>query len=387
MSSQNFLQVIGLKEDADISVAGTRFIESVREYITFVEKNPPEENIKKEETEVTVLYRSFFPYSVEWARNERNKREDEENHPDALDLKEKGSAAVKDLQNNLIEFAICYMRIHWAIGLINAEMMRTPDPEEKEVEWTGETGVMLGKYRKQRAKLLVANEKLDKGMELLEDINPHRSAVEKCAAELLGEELAEKTLGTYRSGLRIGDFAKARKGLDKVKDVKKKFAFDKKKIQQTQDTMKKSGETYIAFLEKHQEVLRASDDKMYLKPSEVSVLKHANDRELERTEAFIKKYFRPLLNYQVKTLKYLRTKLLVLGSLESLMTLYIRMMRGIAEPMADVKSVRLYESEIIEHVTYLLGGQFQEMKNIEKRIEEILQEFRMSVQDYEVIQD
>ena len=387
MTSQNFAQIIGLKDDADISVAGTRFIENVREYITFVENNPPEEGIEKEKTEVTVLYQSFFPYSVEWAKNEREKRENEENHPEALGLKDKGSAAVGDLQNNLIEFALCYMRIHWVIGLINAEMMKTPEPDEKDVEWTGETGVLLGKYRKQRKQLLAANETLSTCNDLLETINPQRAAVEKCAVDLMGEELANKTLSPYRSGLRTGNFEKARKALASAVKAKKKFAFDKKKMAQKEDTMKAAGEAYIAFLEEHQDILRASDDKLYLKPSEVSVLKHAHDRELEKKEEFIKKYFRPFLNHQVKTLKYLRKKLLVLGSLENLMTLYIRMMRGIAEPMPDIKTVRLYESEVIEHVTYLLGGQFQEVKNIESRIEEILQEFNISVHDYEAVKE
>ena len=122
------------------------------------------------------------------------------------------------------------MRIHWAMGLINAEMLRTPEPEEKEVEWTGETGVLLGKYRKQRAQLLEINEKLDQCTKLLDNINPQRAAVEKCAIELMGEEMADKALGSYRSGLRTGDFSKARKTLTTAIAGKKKFALDKKKM-------------------------------------------------------------------------------------------------------------------------------------------------------------
>lgn len=105
-------------------------------------------------------------------------------------------------------------------------------------------------------------------------------------------------------------------------------------------------------------------------------------KDIEQKETFIRKYYRPYLSNRIDKLKFLRTKLLVVGSLESLMTLYIRMMRGIAQPLEDIKSVRLYESEVIEHVTYLLGGQFQEMNNINERIEEILQEFNICVHDY-----
>src|SRR5690606_23557383 len=121
--------------------------------------------------------------------------------------------------------------------------------------------------------------------------------------------------------------------------------------------MKKAGEAYIAFLEKHQEILRAGGKKLYLKPAEVNILKDENNREIEQKQVSTRKYFRAFLSYQITSLQYLRTKLLVLGSLGSLMTLYIRLLRGIAEPLEDVKAVRLYESEVIEHVSYLLGGQ------------------------------
>ena len=67
------------------------------------------------------------------------------------------------------------------------------------------------------------------------------------------------------------------------------------------------------------------------------------------------------------------------------MTLYIRMLRGIAEPLEDIKAVRQYESEVIEHVLYLLGGQFQEMQNINRRIEEVMLDVASSVSDHEEI--
>ena len=388
MSSSGLLKILGLKKDADISVAGTRFIENIREYVSFVENNPPTENVEKQSLEISVLYKSFFPFANQWASTEREKRNREENHPEALSLKEKGEAAREDLQNNIISFAVCYMRIHWVLGLITQEVKNTPEPEsKKDVQWTSETGVMLAKYRKRRAELINSNEKLADVLKILEAIEPDRIAFERNAAELYGEEFASKSLSSYRSGLRTGNFEKARKALTALVEGKKKFAFDKKKMAEKEEAMRKAGEKYIADIEKHQDVLKAGDEKIYLKASEVSVITHAHDQEMKKVEAFIKKYFRPALNYQIKTLHYLRTKLLVLGSLESLMTLYIRMMRGIAEPMKDVKEVRLYESEVIEHVMYLLGGQFQEVVNIENRIEQILKEFRTCVQEYDTVKN
>lgn len=385
MGEQSLLQLIGLKNNADLSAAGTRFIENIRQYINVVENNPSEKNIEKENTEITVLYRSFFPYSIEWAEKERQKYQSTQNHPEAGKLKDKGSAAIKDLQDNIIDFSLCYMKIHRSMGLINTEMKRLPESDEEEASWKGDLAAVLAKYRKERDDLIASNAKLSQCYQILTDINSQRSEVEKCATELFGEELAHKTLSTYRSNLRVGDFAKARKGLKNVEKQKKKFSFDKKKTAQKEETIKKSGEAYIACLEQHHEILTGGGNKLYLKPSEVSIIRDANDKELERKEEFIRKYFRPFLNHQIKKLKYLRTKLLVVGSLESLMTLYIALMRGIAEPLTEIKAVRIYESEVIEHVSYLLDGQFQEMKNIEERVEEILQEFHVSVHDYKEV--
>ena len=383
MMQQNFLQVIGLKDDADISVAGTRFVECVKEYISHVEKTASKDTIAKEETDVTTLYKSFFPYSVGWARQEREKNINQKNHPNAAKLKEKAASVIDDLQNNIIDFALCYMAIGRAIGIINAEMKRSPESNEKEVIWTSETGVMLSKQRKKRAQLLEDNKRLQQAKELLEQIYPRYAAAEKTVSEIYGADQTEKLLRSYRSGLRTGDFTKARRAIEKLLAEKNKFAFDKKKAEVAKNKIQAETKSYTDFLEEHQEVLSGRDKKLFLKPIEVDIILDANLRELAQSEAFIKKYFRPFLKFQIESLKHLRNKLLVVGSLESLMTLYIRMMRGIAEPLTDVKAVRLYESEIIEHVMYLLGGQFQEVKNINARIQEILHDVNISVQGYE----
>lgn len=379
---QDFLHVVGLKDDADISVAGTRFVECVKEYINHVQKNPSDGNIEKEVKEVTALYKGFFPYSLVWAKRARNLHPNPENHPAAGKLKHKGSTAVDDLQANIIEFAICYMSIARSLGLINGEMKRAPQIKDKDVQWTGETGTLLGKHRKKRVRLIERNEQLLEAIKLLESVSAKRSAIEKAAADLFGKDQAEKLLSSFRSGLRIADFKRARSGLSKLKNEKTKFAFDKKKAGKAHETIKKEGEAYIVFIEKHKDMLISSGEKLFLKPTEISIAMETNKKEIEQSEIFIRKYFRPFLNHQIRGLKHLRTKLLVAGSLESLMTLYIRMMRGIAEPLEDIKAVRLYEAEVIEHVMYLLGGQFQEMNNIKKRIEEILHDFATSVHDY-----
>ena len=54
-----------------------------------------------------------------------------------------------------------------------------------------------------------------------------------------------------------------------------------------------------------------------------------------------------------------------------------------AQPLADMKDVRTYESEVIANVTYLLSGKFQEIANIEKWTDEAMNEFYEAMADFE----
>ena len=76
-------------------------------------------------------------------------------------------------------------------------------------------------------------------------------------------------------------------------------------------------------------------------------------------------------------------KLLIFGSLEGLTTLYMRLVRGMAEPMTDIKQVRSYEAEVIENVNYILGGQFQEIGNTEKWTTQTMNEFYECMADFD----
>lgn len=191
------------------------------------------------------------------------------------------------------------MAIGRAIGIINAEMKRSPESNEKEVIWTSETGVMLSKQRKKRAQLLEDNKRLQQAKELLEQIYPRYAAAEKAVSEIYGADQVEKLLRSYRSGLRTGNFDKARKAIEKLLTEKNKFAFDKKKVEAAKDKIQAETKAYTDFLEEHREILSTGDKKLFLKPTEVDIILDANLIELAQSEAFIKKYFRPFLKFQI----------------------------------------------------------------------------------------
>lgn len=383
MNSKNLAQMLGLEPGAEISNAASVFLEQVKEYMNSVQANPSEAHIKAEENALQMLYGSFFQYALEWAGQERKKFAKQPNHPDATKLKKKAADALNDLQDNILKFALTYMRLNRSMSIIQNELnaYEKTGQIDKNIEWTSDTGILLQRYRKERKALAESNERLLRGIEVLEQNEKHFDLFEQ-AAQKVFDDKAEEYLRSYRSALRSGDFNKAEKVLQTLATEKRKFSIDKKAEEAALQTMQKSGKAFIDAVTNSQDHLRAPDGKLFLKTAEMKVIVDAQVREIEQRNMYIQKYHQPYMEYKLNGLRHLKEKLLVVGSLEGLTTLYMRLMRGMAQPLADIKQVREYETEVIGNVYYLLGGRFQEVDNIEKWNVETLQEFADSMQDF-----
>ena len=85
--------------------------------------------------------------------------------------------------------------------------------------------------------------------------------------------------------------------------------------------------------EKNQALLTSEETRIFLKPIETDLAYNADIRELQKIKGFLAKYHLPYMQYKLDTLSHLKDKLLVINSLESLMTLYKRLIMGIAFPL------------------------------------------------------
>jgi len=385
MSVQNLTQILGLEPGTEISNAASVFLEQVKEYMQSAQANPSESHAKAEEGALAMLYKSFFSYAMEWAGAERKKTIRQPNHENAMALKKKASEALNDLQDNVIKYALAYMRLNRAIGHVQKEIESYQKKETaKDIKWTSDTGTMLKRSRKERKELRESNARLARGIEALKQAEKKRDAFEKGIAKIYGGKVTEDLIRPYRSALRAGDFAKARKAITALQKAKKKFALGKKSGEQDFSALQKAGGAFVDFVEKTQDNLRAADGKIFLKSAEVEIVIKAQEKEIEQKNKYIDKYHQPYMDAKQKSLQHLKEKLLVVGSLEGLTTLYIRLIRGMAQPLTDIKAVRKYEEEVIGHVMYLLGGQFQEIEKIEQWREEAMREFEDSMKDYKI---
>lgn len=383
MPISSALQVLGIKEETELGHAGSIVVEQVKDYIQKAQDGANEKNALREEEALKTLYELFFQYALAWVTAERTKTAKDANHPRAMDLRKKASAALADLQAGIIKYAICYMRLTRATSVVQHEIETTSAPMEKGVEWTAESGILLGRFRKEKAMLEASNARLNKAISLLAPFEKDCDAFEEACKSAFGDEAADELLRPFRSGLRSDDFKKADKALLAIPEGKTRFGTDKSKTKAAFDKLIPRMKAYVKTLAAEPDTFKGSEGRLFLRGSEIRMIVQAQEKEIEQRRAFIHKYHQPYLHYKKAAMFHLREKLLVVGSIESLMTLYIRLMRGFALPLKDEKAVREYEHNVLENIDYLMAGQFQEIDRIEERKNDAMDELKQSLLSYE----
>lgn len=382
---QALLGEINLTPENDISNAASSFTDVVKGYVRTIQDNASLLSVEAENKILSGLYASFFDYALAWAKKERTQTARIQNHPDATALKSSAASALGDLQKNILRFVFAYAHIDRCVGYVRMQMQKTDLKADtnKSFQWTSDTGTVLRRYLNDRKALRANNAHLRETLSALEKTDKLFEELEAATIKLHGAQEGSKNITALRASLRGAAFAKARKVIAKIPHLPKKFSLDKKAVDENIDIAKKHGETIIATFEELEERIKAQDGKLRLSASELKAVIAAQDREIEKKSKYVDKYHRPYMENKLKTLANLRDKLLIFGSIESLTTLYMKLVRGMARPMPEIKQVRAYESEVIDNVGYILKGQFQEISNIEKWTDEAMNEFYKTMADFE----
>lgn len=383
---QALLGELNLTPENDISNAASSFTDVIKGYVRTIQDNASMKNMERENEILNALYKAFFEYSVSWAAVERGKSIKIENHPEAAKLKKTAADALDDLQKNITRFVLAYTHIDRCSGYVHNEMQKNEHKftgDNKNFKWSSDTGTVLRRYQKERNELRASHAILSEALKALEAADVSIEDLGSASVKIHGKTDGPKLITSLRSNLRMGEFANARKVLAKMTDSKKKFTLDKKAIEHSINTIKTKGEVLVSTLEKAQDHLRSPDGKLLLSVAEINVVLSSQQREIEQKSKYIDKYHQPYMENKLKSLGHLREKLLVFGSIEGLTTLYMRMMRGMAQPMPEMKDVREYEAEVINNVNYILKGQFQEISNIEKWTDEAMSEFYEAMAGFE----
>lgn len=392
MNLDNFLQDLELPVNAGLDEVEQAFMGKLKERLLHVVQNYNETELQAEDQWLRGFLRQFFDYSLHWVSKESEKYKGVKEFDTAPGVKQQAKSTITDLQDYIGEFVSCYMHLNRFMTLLRDEIkeeeirMATGGGQEK-VRWTADAGVIIARYRKEKKQLVARTERMGAARKILEQIENDFDQIRAAAINLFGKDKAEPYVRKFVAACRVLDFRKANRALKDIQDAKKKFGMDQKTVNQNLKAILGSGEKILKTIEENKDTLTSEENRVFLKPVETDLAYNGDIKELQKIKGFLAKYHLPYMQYKLDTLNHLKDKLLVMNTLESLMTLYKRLIMGIAMPLKDIKTVRMYESEILNHTKYLLTGHSAELPKILQRGEETVQEFRQSRLELDEFED
>lgn len=389
MSDSSLQDSLGHGPDgADLDKIGRTFLDHVKGLTQKAAEVYDDDAVRAEEKALRDSFPPFFDLTLLWVKNEMGRSGKEASHPDAAKLKTEAKSVLRALQGNIVDFAVVAMHINRFMTLVREEIKRTDSKGisysgNKKIKWTGDTGLMLGRNKKRKQEIDLLNKKFAEGLPLLAQAEKDMARFETRLAGAVSREDADKLSGSFRAGLRVSNFARARSVLADIKKTPPKFTLDRKAAEAALAEVAADGESIVAFFEKNADNLRSEDGKVFMTASELRIVQDSLNAEERKIRTYIVKYNLPYMAYKLENLELLRDKLLVIGSLEGLMTLYLRLLAGLARPMKKLEDVRLYEAEVIGPIKFMQGGHFEEIKKIQEAAAKTVAEFRVARREYQ----
>lgn len=361
-SCETILAPIDYSVISDPSAVRDEFLDAVKNMMQFVHQNPQLDQIEHHEKLLTNFQSDFYSYVTCWAEEERGIHAQTKDMPGAEKLKNIAHDVREDLQDQILRFVLCYADINRSIGYIAAQRTRYEGAaQNKKIEWSSATTKMLGSTIAERETLIESTANLARAFQSLSMFETKYGKYEELAEALYGKDT--EAIKKFRSAIRMSDFTRARETIESLPKPKKIFSMGNEA--ESYETFKSTLTAFTSLIEENVDYLRIDDTKLFLTAQEVKMSLVIQMKELAQKEQFLDKYFYPYLCYTIKGTRLLLDKLCVAGSLEYLITLYIKLMTGLARPLQENKDVREYEAEVLDKITYLMKTQFQEIDNIQ----------------------
>ena len=389
MNDESLLTLLGLPSaGADFDDIGRNFIDHVKTHVQKGADSYDDAAVRQEEDYLRALFPKFFEFTVYWIRDEIMRNKETRNHPEAVALKNEAKSVLRVLQDNIITFTIVSMTLNRFMVLVRDEIKKSDTRSinytgKQKIKWTSDTGVMLSRNKKRKIEINALLAGYETAAHAVEATDKELKLFHEGLQGIFSREDADKILSSVRSSLRVANFTRARGALKEMKKISLRFTLDRKTAEESIAALAKAGERIIYRLEENAENLTSEDQKLFLGISELRLIQDSLKQEARKMRAYIVKYNLPYMEYKLDHLGMLRDKLLVVGSLDTLMTLYLRLVAGMARPMAKLEDVRLYEAEVLGPIKFMQSGQFEEIHKILEAAEKTVEEFRRVRQEYQ----
>lgn len=361
------------------------FMDHVKNHIQAASDNYDDAHVQNEERYLRKIYPLFFDYSVLWIKDQLVKNARVKSPPEALRLKKEARNVLTSLQADIISFAVCYMHIGRFMTLVRDEIkrnnMKAVGFGHKPIKWTSDTGVMLAQNKKRKAEIDALNARYQAALERFATVEGPQAEFEQGVAALFGREDAEKILRGFRASIRISDFDRAGRALAEI------TALPSKATPERRAGLLATGRQLLEFFKANAAGLVGDEKKLFLNAHEIKIMQDAHQAESRKIRAIMLKYNLPYMEYKLEGLGRLLDRLMVIGSTEGLMTLYRKLITGMASPLHTMEALRGYESEVLGLIKHLQASQFQEIPKIYALAAQTVEEFRQVRNEYEADMD
>lgn len=385
MTTHAIFETLGLPPGSNLDQVERAFMDHVKAHIQSASDNYNDATVQNEERYLRHIYPLFFDYSVLWIKDQLVKNAREKSHPDALRMKKEARNVLASLQNDILSFAVCYMHITRFMTLVRDEIkrnnMKAVGFGHKPIKWTSETGMMLGQNKKRKMEIDALNTRYGEAITLFATIQPVQTEFEQGVTAAFSREGSEKILRGFRSSIRMSDFEKAKRALVDIATLPTKLP------PESRAALLSAGRQILEFFAANTEILMGDERKLFLSAAEIKIMQDAHENESRKIRAIMLKYNLPYMEYKLEGLARLLDRLMVIGSTEGLMTLYRKLIIGMASPLSTLEELRAYESDVLGLIKHLQTSQFQDIAKIYAAAAQTVEEFRQVRNEYEADMD
>lgn len=348
-----------------------------------------EDTVRAEEQSLRLRFHDFFEASLHWAAAEAKKSGGAKSAalPRAAEIQKTARAALRDVQTNLIDFAICYMHINRFMTLVRDEIRREEGRSPLiaatgTVKWTSDTGVMMGRHRKRKSEIAAFMADSEAANALFDTIAPAMESFRTALMAATDRAGAQRLDTALRSALRSGNITRAQGVLAEAAKIQARFSIDRKGAENALDEAIAAMRRALPLIESNIGALSDPDGRLFLTRQEMMLVRATMEDEVRRINAAVVKYNLPYMTYKLDTLAWLKDKLLVMGTLDGLIGLYRHLLHGIARPITSTDFLRDYEGNVVQRIVYLNAGQFAEIEKIAAEARKTVEEFRTARATY-----
>lgn len=349
-----------------------------------IQSYPESYNPQKTAEEEAFLKKIFSEYFDVVKKKSVSNIDKKKDPPNIAKLRSEAATYIKGIEQANIAFAVYYMKINHYIVLVRDTIQR----EEKfmavsgeRVKWTSDMNIMLLRYRKRKRELETMNERLQKAILVFDGTPDLVQVLEQEITNIAGNE-SGSVLRSITSSIRVKNFERARKSIKNLSEYKKKLMTISKNFDASKQNAVSTARKLLDIVENNMEILEDSEGKLFLRASEINNTLNANNKEIQDIRKYLAKYQMPYMEDKLNNLSTMKDKLLLIGTLDSLITLHMNIIRGMNAPLDTLSSQREFETAVYEKSKFLISVKYPEMKHIEEQSEKIVQEFTNGLKQY-----